>query len=184
MAPAVSRGFDLLSVEIVDIITEKVRQECSKSFQALEKTSKNLRDSARRCSKTVVVTLFEKSEQHAVRTKGEKKKGNKTGKREVGRSKHPDDLLSTEMSMRPGLKGLVVLEPHFGTELALGSISLVSESVLCCLPSLSWMTCMIKDFGDSWKQVFTWLLLPASKGSLQKLTLTGCVHRSRNCTAR
>jgi hypothetical protein len=146
-----------------------------KSFQALEKTSKNLRDSARRCSKTVVVTLFEKSEQHAVRTKGEKKKGDKTGKREAGRSKHPDDLLSTEMSMRPGLKGLVVLEPHFDTEVALEHTSLVSGSVLCCLSSLPWMTCMVKDPGNSWKQVFTWVLLPASKGSLQELTLTGCV---------
>lgn len=110
-----------------------------------------------------------------MRTKGEKRKGDKTGKREAGRSKHPDDLLSTEMSVRPGLKGLVVLEPHFYTELALEYTSLVSESVLCCLSSLPWMTCMVKDPGDSWKQVFTWVLLPASKGSLQELTLTGCV---------
>lgn len=110
MALVLETSFDRLPPELLDMITNKVRQSCPRSFQALERTSRGLRDSARRCSKTLVMAphkslwgfLDQKQERvdhHIEQIEGVAPINLKL----------PEEILFKEIVLRPGLPKLVLM---------------------------------------------------------------------------
>ncbi|GAQ83338.1 hypothetical protein KFL_001440260 [Klebsormidium nitens] len=155
-------SFDLLPTEVLDIIVEKVRRDCGESFQALGITSRELRDSARRCTRTLVVTPSEDIEKQTV------KEASKDG----SLSMHLNEFLLEEISKRPGLSELVMSEPGFLSWSGTISILTSLSSVRLTKCSLLAHACA-SDPGNlvTWEGSFCESALSFSKESLKKLSL-------------
>ncbi|GAQ78473.1 hypothetical protein KFL_000130560 [Klebsormidium nitens] len=97
------------------MITEKVRQSCAKSFQALEQTSKGLRDSARRCTKTLVVTPLKRARGLSACERGTADGELIDGALPVN-LKLPKEILVEELSLRAGLIKLVITDTSYRSE--------------------------------------------------------------------
>ena len=114
-------GFDSIPAEVLDIITGKLQQDYPVSMREVEKTNRALRDSARRLTKTLVVTPSKAIERQTL------------FEASLG-SKHPNELLAEELKQRPGLSTLVIEEPNF---LKRGSRLSFEQA----LRSVSWVKC-------------------------------------------
>lgn len=112
MASEPETVFDRLPSELVDIITKKVQQSCPKSFQALEQTCGGLRDSARRCSKTLVMTpskcVRAYSALKRMKAKSERAEGTPSAK-----SKLPREKFCEELSLRPTVSKLKIEDTRY-----------------------------------------------------------------------
>ncbi|GAQ83339.1 hypothetical protein KFL_001440265 [Klebsormidium nitens] len=163
----VRSSFDLLPAEVLDTIVEKVRSSCGESFQALGATSRELRDSARRCTKTLVVTPSKEVEKRFMQEASQ----------DSSLSMHLNEFLLEEISKRPGLSELVMSEPGFLNRSG-------RFSVLTSLSSVRWTKCTFlghtacpSSSGHlvTWDGSFCKRVLSGSKESLEKLRLK-CVQ--------
>lgn len=170
-------GLAFAPPEFLDIITEKVRKKCPKSFQALENTCRTFRDSARRCTKSLV-EIMSNDKETQIDSKPERESG----------STSPSAQLLEEIKKRPGLSKLVVMEPK-DSEWRRGS------PVLEALSSTSWFDCEVfgivtpvpepTEFSGGytlfpWEGSYGEHALSGSKASVRKLTLTNFDFNSTN----
>lgn len=163
MARGLEPTFDRLPFELLDIITKKVRQSCAKSFHALEQISKALRDSARRCSKTLVMT----PRRRVWRMSPDKRE-------KVDReSKLPKDILFEGIRQRPRLSKLVMTSTNHR------SFEEPSQrSVLKTLTECPWEDVEINGNScerrgrTTWENEFPQTIVSACANSLKRLFLT------------
>lgn len=173
-----SAQLDNLPNELLDIVTEKVRQECGESFRALECTSKGCFDSVRRCSKILVIKPSKEIEQAVEGASGGSSNARKT----------PSEKLLEELQKRSGVTRLVFKEPNF---LSRGTKFSFSDA----LSSVAWVGCTITGHSSlrvleyycppfnhpiAWHGSFGQRALSGSGGSLRELSIVSYdVHGSR-----
>jgi hypothetical protein len=127
-----SSDLQLLSPEVLDLITEKVRRYSPQSFPALGQTCRELRNSARRCAQTLVLKRCSTEKHDARRTKSSSDEGcSKVVMQEsdLSQTSIHNDILAREISLRPGLVNLVMrCDLEGGWVNALSRVSWVSSS--------------------------------------------------------
>lgn len=139
---------------------EKVRDTCRESFQSLGGTSKEFRDSARKCTRTLVVTPSKAVEKRTV----------KKSSRDSSLSTRLNKYLLEEIKKRPGISDLVMSEPGF---LKRGG----RFSILTSLSSVPWASCTMLGRACNGHKFFAWdgsfceRVLSGSKQSLTKLSM-------------
>lgn len=154
--------FGLIPSEIMDIITDEVRRDSPQSFHALEGTCTELRNSARRCTQTLILKHPSSAGTTTVRCR---LNGSKDGNFGEGFCCSCSTCsLAREIRLRPCLKNLVVLETDLATA---EDISRVSWKFCTLSGAETIPACKIHEVGLSN------FLFQASNDSLRELTLTG-----------
>lgn len=166
--------FDQLPEESMHIIKEKVRQGCLQSFQALEGTSRELRDCVRRCTTCLVVQPWNESRITATfkTKKVQTVKKRAAGAKGLECSRRSREVLAEEITRRSSLSKLVLVNPGYF------SMERTDISVLGILSKFPWSDCFFDGLlkhGNlnltRWGPSRTKIILPSSKTSLRKLTL-------------
>ncbi|GAQ78475.1 hypothetical protein KFL_000130575 [Klebsormidium nitens] len=175
---------DRLPPELLDIITNKVRQSCPKGFRALERASRGLRESARRCSKTLVVApsdwVREQSDGDSETADDEQIDEQVQWVPPAITSKLPEGLiLLKEFSLRPGLSKLVMTDTSF--ERIKEETRCEAFSVLKILTDFPWEDAEIDgSFCEKrerrlcriWEEEFPQTIIAKCATSLKRLTIT------------
>lgn len=177
MALELELTFDRLPLELLDVITNKVRQS-PKSFRALEQTSRGLRDSARRCSKTLVVGSWKRQGRSVYRPEraNDHEQTNPLStfvSLRLTDFRLAKEILSKELSLRPNLAKLKIRDKSYERQ-ETGCLSSVSG--LKSLTGFPWEDVEIggkhgKTSWRTWELEYPQTIVSECANTLKRLTI-------------